>query len=145
MNIQRLFSVNQNNELSLPMSPAMAAEKFVEQQFIRTAAFVWRVHGSEKLNQIFERGEGWTGHDNLIVIDRYNNCDVCIFFVDTGTSVVPAYLWVSNDPKDKVDETPLYERQPFKEKLTKGQAVQLFEQCIADLKLFLSQTESKTS
>jgi hypothetical protein len=113
----------QNDTVSAPMSPMLFAKEVAAQmefKFNRLA----RLHFTDtRMNQKNEKGEGWTGHDNLIIATHYKNDFWVSLWVDTGIGGCPVAMGYKSDREIII--APIYRKADLDRKLTDGEIKEL--------------------
>ena len=121
--IQNLLTIKEN-QLTGPMSPLLFAKEMTSIlgfKFNRLA----RLHLEDKqVFQIFEHGEGLTGHDILIIARQFKTDLWVSLWVDTGTGGIAVCSGYQTDRK--IQLTPIYEKLHFAHKLTAEELKEIF-------------------
>lgn len=122
--IQGLLSENKEGGISGAMSPTLFAKEMATQMEFKynRLARVW--FDDEEVFQVYEGGEGLTGHDTLIIACQYPNDLWVSLWVDSGVGGLPVAMGFQSDRE--VTITPIYERATYARKLTTEEIQEVF-------------------
>ena len=101
----------ENGQVKGPMSPVLFAKEAVKQvgSAMDGLCRVW--FDDEQIHNIYEKGEGLTGHDTLLILTRYENCSMIQMFVDEGGPGIPVAMMFTDD--EDVIITPQYKKTSY--------------------------------
>ncbi|SEW24617.1 hypothetical protein SAMN05421841_1809 [Chryseobacterium wanjuense] len=120
--IQNLLS-QKGDTISAPTSPMLFAQdmaKLGDEKFNRLAR-VW--FEDETIHQYWE-GDGYTGHDTLIIGTQYKNDMHLGLWVDEGVRGVPVAMAFQSDKEAII--TPVYKKKEYHKKLSEEQIQEIF-------------------
>lgn len=112
------------------MSPFLFAKDMAKQTEFKynRLARVW--FEDERIFQIYENGEGLTGHDTLIIGCQYSNDLWLSLWVDSGVGGMPVAMGFQSDREITV--TPIYEQAEYARKLTLQEIQEVFDYVFAN-------------
>lgn len=122
--IQSLLSENKPGDISGPMSPTLFAKEMAQQMEFtyNRLARVW--FDDAETFQIYEDGEGLTGHDTLLIACQYPDELWLSLWVDSGIGGLPVAM--ANQSDREITITPIYEKTEYARKLTIQELQELF-------------------
>lgn len=122
--IQNLLHEDKEGKIKGAMSPALFAKEMSEQTGIKYNLLgrVW--FDDSETFQRYEKGEGLTGYDCLIIADQTPDDLLVTIWVDMGANGIPVALAYKSEGGE-ISLTPIYERSKFARKLSKEELAEI--------------------
>lgn len=140
---QNLLHRDNSGEVTGAFAPVMLAQAMAEQNPVFKGKFygLLRVHigdyqtGNDYL-EIFEKGEGLSSHDHVVMLHRFSNTDVIQFYNDEGHIGVPIALGISNKRSVTITKTYRQKKDKYVKSLSDEDIKELFNYLFDNINLF---------
>lgn len=114
-----------NDKIGGAMSPVCFANEMAKGLEFKYNRLGRVTFNDEEVHNIYERGEGLTGYDTLIIATVHKNDIEVRLFVDMGCNGLPIAMMFKTDTEPTI--TPIYQKREFARKLTDDEIKELFK------------------
>lgn len=136
---QNMLHCKNDNTVSGAMSPVLFANEMSKQMGEKYNGLTRVWFQDDKVNQVMEYGEGLTGYDTLILVDRKANDTCFTMYVDMGVNGIPVALYFTSD--EEAILTPIYQKSKFEHVLTLEEVKQVFDALKANPDAYIPRNE----